>query len=93
MYQFKTEVNIISKYLNKTPRNKLQLWCVPCHQSELFPLLAEVPETKTEIVSTKLSELPQTTTYHIITYKQLLGIAHYIRPESGNCIGPKSGTD
>ena len=44
-----------------------------CHHPEPFPLLAEVPETKTETVSTKLSELPQTTTYHTITYKAHTG--------------------
>ena len=82
------------------------MWCVRCHQPELFPLLAEVPETKTETVSTKLSELPQTTTYHTITYKAHTGscplhrtevwtnwgLAPYIGPkfEADWNIGPKS---
>ena len=49
------------------------------------------PKLKT--VSTKLSELPQTTTYHTLTYKHILGLAHYIGSKSGNRIRPKSGTN
>ena len=76
---------------------KLKLWCVRCHHPELFPLLAEVPETKTETVSTKLSELPQSTTYHTITYKVHTGPCPLHRTEVRTnwglapCIGPKSG--
>ena len=80
-----------------------------CHHPELFPLLAEVPETKTETVSTKLSELPQITTYHTITYQAHTGalpppsdrspkltvwdLVPYIGPETEADIGPKSEAD
>ena len=86
-------ISIITKCLNKTPRIKLKLLWVRCHQPELFPLISEVPETKTETVRTKLKELPETTTYHTTTYKHILGLAHCIGPKSENCIGPESGTD
>ena len=57
------------------------------------PLKTEHLKPKTETVSTKLSELPQTTTYYNKTYKQLLGLARCIGPKPGNCIRPKSGTN
>ena len=44
-----------------------------CYTADSFPLDEEVPKTKTKTVSTKLSELSQTTIYHTITYKAHTG--------------------
>ena len=74
-------------------------------QSSRAPLLkTEYLKPKLKTVSTKLSELPQSTTYHTKTYKShigpcplhrtevrtIWGLAPYIEPKSEADIGPKS---
>ena len=66
-------------------------------QSLRAPLLkTEYLKPKLKTVSTKLSELPQSTTYHIITYKAHTGPCPLHRTEVRTnwglapCIGPKS---